>query len=143
MNQKGQQQTARECRVQPDDGVDPHAAYTPTNGLKIISIMADGYSITVSAGKMGVDLDTIRKWTAEHPEFADALKRATSLYASFWETKFLTARTMSDFKLAAYVLSHDGCAEHDDRAKPIQNRNELRQIAKQIEGTALKPREDD
>jgi hypothetical protein len=47
--------------------------------------MAEGYSVTAFAGKIGVSRQTIDDWTKAHPEFLEALSRAKAKRLRFWE----------------------------------------------------------
>lgn len=43
--------------------------YTETLGEEIIRWMADGYSLTAAAGKIGVSRQTVYAWAKEKPDF--------------------------------------------------------------------------
>jgi len=59
--------------------------YTEARGEELIGWMAEGYSLTAAAGKMGIHRDTVYQWAEEKPEFSDALKRGRALAAAWWE----------------------------------------------------------
>lgn len=47
--------------------------------------MADGYSLTAFAGKIGVDRSTLTEWQDAHPEFSAAVNRAKAARLRKWE----------------------------------------------------------
>ena len=61
--------------------------YTDDLGEKLIQWMAQGYSLTAAAGKIGVSRQTVYAWAEEKPEFSNALNIARSQSASWWEDK--------------------------------------------------------
>jgi hypothetical protein len=51
----------------------------------VIETMAQGFSITAYAGKIGVDRTTIDEWRKRHPEFSLTISRAMAARLLFWE----------------------------------------------------------
>lgn len=91
--------------------------YTPMRGKELISIMAQGHSVTVAAGKMGVRRRTIYKWAKKYPEFAEALENAEGLRVFYLETQLLTARDMRTVNAAIRALRQAAPEEWGDKDK--------------------------
>jgi hypothetical protein len=51
----------------------------------VIEAIAQGFSITAYAGKIGVDRTTIDEWRKRHPEFSLTISRAMAARLLFWE----------------------------------------------------------
>jgi hypothetical protein len=47
--------------------------------------MAEGYSLTAFAGKIGVNRDTLHAWGREYPDFSEAVERAKAKQLLWWE----------------------------------------------------------
>jgi len=68
--------------------------YTEALGEELISWMAEGYSLTAAAGKIGVSRQTVYAWAEEKPQFSDALNHARAASAAWWEDQArVTAKT--------------------------------------------------
>lgn len=52
------------------------STYKPEFGNEMISLMAEGLSLTAAAAELGFHRDTIYEWAKVHPEFSDAVKLA-------------------------------------------------------------------
>ncbi len=63
--------------------------YRPEYCDEIVECLKDGHSVAVFAGKIGVAHRSIYQWTAAHPEFADAVKRAQAKSVLWWERRLL------------------------------------------------------
>jgi hypothetical protein len=62
---------------------------------QVEEFMADGYSLTAFAGKIGVNRDTLHNWGNEHPEFFEAVTRGKAKQLLWWES---AARKIADGK---------------------------------------------
>lgn len=61
--------------------------YDPTKPDELRKWMAQGYSMTAAAGKMGVCHETVSNWARAHPEFLAALKEGHAARLGFWEDR--------------------------------------------------------
>lgn len=61
--------------------------YTPEMCDRIMSEMSEGQSVYEAARSIGVNVDTIWEWAKVHPDFSDALKRASRASRGWWEAK--------------------------------------------------------
>lgn len=59
--------------------------YDPSYCEAIVAHMADGASMTSFAAEIDVCRATLNVWTAEYPEFLDAVSRAKAKCAAWWE----------------------------------------------------------
>lgn len=59
--------------------------YEPRFCDEVVADMAEGFSLTAFAGKIGVNRDTIDEWRKVHPEFSEACTRAKAHRLRFWE----------------------------------------------------------
>jgi len=63
--------------------------YEPRFCDELEACMAEGYSITAFAGKIGVSRSTINEWMSANPEFSEAVSRAKGKRLLHWETAAL------------------------------------------------------
>lgn len=59
--------------------------YDPAYCAEVEAFMAEGFSLTAFAGKLGVSRATIDNWTKAHPEFLEAVSRAKAKRLMHWE----------------------------------------------------------
>lgn len=59
--------------------------YTPELGDKVLKHMSEGFSLTASAGMIGVGKVTVYRWAEEHEEFRDALNLGRAARLAFLE----------------------------------------------------------
>jgi len=52
---------------------------------EVVADMADGFSLTAFAGKIGVSRSTINEWIDQFPEFSEAVSRAKAARLRKWE----------------------------------------------------------
>lgn len=52
--------------------------------------MAQGFSLAVAAGDVGVSRQTLDAWTKAHPEFLDAVRIGRAKGARVWEQRLAT-----------------------------------------------------
>ena len=79
--------------------------YTEAMGDELISWMAQGYSLTAAAGKIGVSRQTVYAWAEEKPEFSDALKHARAASAAWWEDQARITATTGDGNASVVIFA--------------------------------------
>lgn len=65
------------------------SAYQEDFDVMVREAMAEGYSLSGFAGRIGLARQTINKWCEEHPSFGEACARGKSARLYWWETKAL------------------------------------------------------
>ena len=78
--------------------------YTEALGDELISWMAQGYSLTAAAGKIGVSRQTVYAWAEEKPEFSDALNHARAASAAWWEDQARITATTGDGNASVVIF---------------------------------------
>ena len=121
------------------DSLNHSIGYKPARAFEIISIMAGGYSVTAAAGKMGEHRDKINQWAKQHPEFADAVKRGEAVRLWKLETDLLRARNSRVVRARIFMLKHADPVEWGNKKVDAPVENPLRELYKQLQGTALRP----
>ena len=53
--------------------------------------MAEGFSKTATAGKLGISRDTFHRWSQDNPDFSDAVKKGEAARTLWLESKLLEA----------------------------------------------------
>jgi len=106
--------------------------------------MEQGYSLTAAAAKMGFCRNTIKNWADKHEEFLTALKRAKGLRLFKLETDLLEAKDGPTVTSRIFALKNACPDEWRDRQQiehdtPVDS--PLTILARQLAGTALRPRE--
>lgn len=71
---------------QPHAGGRP-SAYDPAFCQVVEDALAQGFSLAVAAGDVGVTRQTLDNWTKEHPEFFDAVRIGRAKGARVWEQR--------------------------------------------------------
>ena len=130
-------------RARAEDRLNHSNAYTPVRAFEIISIMADGYSVTAAAAKMGAHRDKINEWAKQHPEFADAVKRGKAVRLWKLETDLLRARNGTVVRARIFMLKNADPMEWGNKNIDPPIEDPLAKLAKQLSGTALRPVEID
>lgn len=59
--------------------------YEPRFCDEVVADMAEGYSLTAFAGRIGVSKSTLNEWMDAHPEFSDAVSCAKAARLRKWE----------------------------------------------------------
>lgn len=60
---------------------------------EVREFLKDGYSVAGFAGHIGVAVQTVKNWMAEHPEFLAAVKEAQAAATLWWERRARDAAT--------------------------------------------------
>ena len=55
--------------------------YTEETGLRILELMASGFTVTEAADRLGIDRGTVYRWAERNPSFAATLARAKGALA--------------------------------------------------------------
>jgi hypothetical protein len=126
-------------RARARDSLNHSSEYTPVRAFEIISIMANGHSVTAAAAKMGAHRDKINEWAKQHPEFADAVKRGKAVRLWKLETDLLRARNGSMVRACIFMLKNADPMEWGNKNIDAPIENPLAKLAKQLSGTALRP----
>jgi hypothetical protein len=126
-------------RARAKGALDHSNGYTPPRAFEFIRIMADGYSVTAAAAKMGEHRDKINEWAKRHPEFADAIKRGNAVRVWKLETDLLRARSGSVVRARTFMLPHADPMEWGDKKVDAPVENPLQELYKQISGNVLRP----
>ncbi|MCR9152369.1 MAG: hypothetical protein NXH83_19605 [Rhodobacteraceae bacterium] len=66
--------------------------------------MAEGYSMTAVAGKLGVDIKTIARRMRQHPDFRQAVELGEGARVLHFEDLLRTAKSMKDARVAMRTL---------------------------------------
>lgn len=119
-------------------------AYTQEAGPMLVAIMRKGYSISAAAGALGVSRHTIYEWARNHPEFADSLELARNLRLFKLETDLLAAPDGPLVNARKFALANASKHEWggvDDPNAAAPEMDPLTKLARELAGTALRPRE--
>ena len=71
--------------------------YRPEFPDRVRAYLADGYSQTACAGKLGISHETFIVWKKEIPEFSEAIKEGEAASQSWWEDRGRDAVTNGEF----------------------------------------------
>lgn len=82
---------------------------------EVKSLMQQGYSKTAAAGAIGVCVDTLTNWAAEHPEFFRALKTGAASRTYKLETDLLSAQDGPTVTSRIFALKNASPEEWRDR----------------------------
>lgn len=69
---------------------------------QVVEYGKDGYSRAEIAAGLEITRDTLYRWQHEHPEFSDAISRASDLSLAWWERNGRTNLTNKDFNHGLY-----------------------------------------
>lgn len=71
---------------------------------RVIEAMAEGYSLTGFAGRIGVCRSTLNGWMAEYPDFLKACNAAKAVRTSFWEAQAVRVAKMGGGPGTAQII---------------------------------------
>jgi len=95
-------------------------SYEPAYATELYRLMAEGYSVTAVAGKLGVDIKTIARWMRQHPDFRRAVELGEGARVLHFEDLLRTAKSMKDARVAMRTLEIAAPDEWDrKRARPM------------------------
>jgi hypothetical protein len=88
--------------------------YRPEHCGTVVALGRQGKSKAVMAAELGVTRQTLENWTSAHPEFLDAITRASTLSQAWWENAGQKGLTAAKFN--ASVWSRSMAARFPDEA---------------------------
>lgn len=107
--------TGQKTAYTPQSNAGRPTLYTPDMCDQALEYMRQGYSITATAGFLGVCRDTIYEWENTHPEFSYVLKKARAVRLAFHETRLMTEKSSSGVIAAIFALKNSDPTEWRDR----------------------------
>ena len=112
---------ATHARPRPRSAHRPRpVSYEPAFATELYRLMAEGYSVTAVAGKLGVDIKTIARWMRQHPDFRRAVELGEGARVFHFEDLLRTAKSMKDARVAMRTLEIAAPDEWDrKRARPM------------------------
>jgi len=114
--------------------------YDPEIAIEIITMMANGFTLNASCGKVLKAPITIQRWREDNPDFDKAITVALAARQYFLENKFLSTKLASDvtkyiFALKVSKTSTDWIEDNTRKVelsgpdgKPIQTQNTVEAI---------------
>lgn len=79
--------------------------YDPSYCELVVELGRQGKSKAVMAAELDVSRQTLENWAAAHPEFLDAMARATVLAQAWWENAGQTGMTADKFNGSVWSRS--------------------------------------
>jgi len=89
--------------------------YDPAYCEQVIDFMALGYSLTAFAGEIGVTVQTLHNWRAEHPAFFDAVRVGQAKRVRKLETDLLETDVGARVTSRIFALKNAGPDEWRDK----------------------------
>ena len=109
----------------------------------LVALMATGLSLTASAGAMGVSRTTIDVWIKQHDEFREAVSRGKAVQVLAHEMQMLASEktaVVSARRFALLNAAPDEWREKQTADPDTSEKSPLRQLAKELMNTAIRPR---
>lgn len=78
--------------------------YRPEMCQQVIDLGKEGKSKAQIAAALGKSRQTLENWSAEYPDFLDALKIARDLALAWWEDKGQECLTAEKFQQSAFIF---------------------------------------
>lgn len=119
------------------------ADYTSDACGIVIALMATGLSLTAAAAAMGVSRATIDAWIKQHDEFREAVSRGRAARVLAHESQMLAsdnAAVVSARRFALLNAAPDEWREKQTADPDTSEESPIRQLAKQLMGTSIRPR---
>ena len=119
------------------------ADYTPDACTIVVALMATGLSLTAAAGAMGVSGATIDAWIKQHDEFREAVSRGKTARVLVHEIQMLDSEKTAVVSARRFSLVNaapDEWREKQGADPDTSEESPIRQLVKQLEGTAIRPR---
>ena len=89
--------------------------YKPAFKEEIVSLMAQGFSLTAAASDIGVHRDTVYHWEATIPEFSDAIKLARGKRQMFLERRLYSAKAGHVVTSSIFALKNAAPKDWSDK----------------------------
>ncbi|MBZ9603997.1 helix-turn-helix domain-containing protein [Phyllobacterium chamaecytisi] len=89
--------------------------YKPTYGDEILSMMAEGFSLTAAASVLGIHRQRVYEWVERYDEFADTIKLAQAKRQHFLENRLLTADSSPVVVSTIFALKNAAAADWRDK----------------------------
>jgi transposase len=105
--------------------------------------MATGLSLTAAAAAMGVSRATIDAWIEQHDEFREAVSRGKAVQVLAHESQMLASEkpaVVSARRFALVNAAPDEWREKQPADPDTSEESPIRQLARQLMGTAIRPR---
>ena len=78
--------------------------YDPAMCEQVVEFGRQGMGKAEIAFELAVCRDTVNEWARQHPDFSDAIRRATDFAAGWWATQGRTGIRDRNFNAQAYRL---------------------------------------
>lgn len=116
--------------------------YKPEYCELVIALGSEGYSRARMAARIGVSKQTLKVWETEHPEFFDALARATTLSQSWHEEIALKNYGSREFNTSLWsqMVKSMFREDHGDRVAQEQSGPNGGPIEQRIEWVVVAPK---
>lgn len=91
--------------------------YKPAMCKAMKDHLSKGYSLTASAGKVGIVKQTAYNYAEEHPEFMDAISEGRSIGMALWEERLAIQAIEAPGNTAAIIFAMKNLYQDDWRDK--------------------------
>ena len=115
--------------------------YRPEYCDQVVECLKDGHSLAAFAGKIDVTTKSIYNWMANHPEFAEAVKRAQAKSALWWELRLLDLAQNNQgnargviFGLKNRVSDHWRESHHTEMSGTVERVHRIERVIVRPEG---------
>jgi transposase len=119
------------------------ADYSPDACAIVVALMATGLSLTAAAGAMGVSRTTIDAWIKQHDEFREAVSRGRAARVLAHESQMFASENAAVVSARRFSLLNAAPDEWREKQIVDPDTSEdtpIRQLAKQLMGTAIRPK---
>lgn len=117
----------------------PKTKYTPDRVARILELLAAGNTRGATCGAVAIDHDTLLRWTAKYPEFAERVRAAESAAEHFHVKAIHDAAQKGSVPASIFWLERRRHADwgKKDRIEVINSVRELARNANQDEEAAV------
>jgi len=110
---------------------------------EVVDFLKDGYSLAAFAGHIGISRSTLYMWIDNHPDFAEAVKRAQARSALWWERRILDFAKTGQGNASAIIFGLKNRASDEWRDKTHTELTGKVEQVHRIERSIVRPEHSD
>lgn len=119
------------------------SGYTDAMCREVVSLMAEGLSLTAAMAELGFHRQTAYDWQEKFPEFSDAVKLGQSKRQLFLERRLFRAEVGPVVTSTIFALKNTGTGDWRDKQELDHTSSDGSMTPARIELVALAPLDDD
>lgn len=118
------------------------STYNDSMGREVITLMAEGLSLTAAMAELGYHRQTAYDWQDKYPEFSDAVKIGQAKRQLFLERRLLKANSSPVVTSSIFALKNTGTGDWRDKQEVDHTSSDGSMTPTRVELVALSGNDD-